>query len=113
MFFAALFSVLCVKTSGMDALSQSQNILKSGLQISGFRKDERILESILKRYVMTLTIMGGIAIGLLAALADILGALVAGTALLLGIMIIFQFYESIVQQHEMDMNPAVKKMMGV
>jgi len=113
MFFAALFSVLWVKTSGMDALSQSQNILKSGLQISGFRKDERILESILKRYVMPLTIMGGIAIGLLAALADILGALVAGTALLLGIMIIFQFYESIVQQHEMDMNPAVKKMMGV
>jgi preprotein translocase subunit SecY len=112
MFFAALFSVFWIKTSGMDASNQAQNILKSGLQIPGFRKDERILESVLKRYVMPLTIMGGMAIGLLAAIADILGTLVAGTALLLGIMIIFQFYESIAQQHAMDMNPAMRKMMG-
>lgn len=112
MFFAALFSVFWVKTSGMDASAQAQNILKSGLQIPGFRKDERILESILKRYVMPLTIMGGMAIGLLAALADVLGALVGGTALLLGIMIIFQFYESIAQQHAIDMHPAMKKIMG-
>ena len=113
MFFAALFSVFWVKTSGMDAGAQAQKILDSGLQIPGFRKDKRILESILSRYVMPLTIMGGMAIGLLAALADILGALVAGTALLLGIMITFQFYQSIAQQHAIDMNPALKKMMGV
>jgi len=111
-FFSSLFSVFWVKTSGMDASNQAQNILKSGLQIPGFRKDERILESVLKRYVMPLTIMGGIAIGLLAALANILGTLVAGTALLLGIMIIFQFYQNISQQHAMDMNPALKKLMG-
>ena len=110
--FASLFSVFWVKTSGMDANNQAQKILNSGLQIPGFRKDERILESILKRYVMPLTIMGGIAIGLLAALADVLGTLVAGTALLLGIMIIFQFYQNIAQQHAMDMNPAMKKFMG-
>lgn len=113
MFFCALFSVFWVKTSGMDAGAQANNILKSGLQIPGFRKDHRILESILGRYVMPLTVMGGLAIGLLAALADVLGALVAGTALLLGIMITFQFYQNIAQQHAMDMNPAMKKMMGV
>jgi len=113
MFFAALFSVFWVKTSGMDAGAQANNILKSGLQIPGFRKDKRILESILARYVMPLTIMGGLAIGLLAASADVLGALVGGTSLLLGIMIVFQFYQNIAQQHAMDMNPALKKMMGV
>jgi preprotein translocase subunit SecY len=112
MFFCALFSVFWVKTSGMDASAQANNILKSGLQIPGFRKDQRILESILSRYVMPLTIMGGMAIGLLAALADVLGALVAGTALLLGIMIIFQFYQNIAQQHAMDMNPTMKKFFG-
>ena len=112
MFFCALFSVFWVKTSGMDASAQANNILKSGLQIPGFRKDQRILESILSRYVMPLTIMGGMAIGLLAALADVLGALVAGTALLLGIMIIFQFYQNIAQQHAMDLNPAMKKFFG-
>ncbi|MFH1359043.1 MAG: preprotein translocase subunit SecY [archaeon] len=112
MFFCALFSVFWVKTSGMDASAQAKNILKSGLQIPGFRKDQRILESILSRYVMPLTVMGGMAIGLLAALADVLGALVGGTALLLGIMIIFQLYQNIAQQHAMDMNPAMKKFMG-
>jgi len=113
MFFCALFSVFWVKTSGMDAGAQANNILKSGLQIPGFRKDHRILESIFSRYVMPLTVMGGLAIGLLAAVADILGTLVGGTALLLGIMITFQFYQNIAQQHAMDMNPAMKKMMGV
>ena len=112
MFFAALFSVFWVKTSNMDAAAQANNILKSGLQIPGFRKDPRILESILSRYVMPLTVMGGLAIGLLAALADVLGTLIAGTAFLLGIMITFQFYQNIMQQHSMDMNPAIKKMMG-
>ncbi len=113
MFLAAVFSIFWVKTSGMDASSQAQNILKSGLQIPGFRKDERILESILARYVLPLTVMGGLAIGLLASSANVLGTLTGGTSLLLGIMIIFQFYQKIVEQHQMDMNPAMKKMMGV
>jgi len=112
MIIAAVFSVFWIKTSGMDASNQAQNILKSGLQIPGFRKDERILESVLSRYVLPLTVMGGLSIGLLAAAADVLGALVGGTSLLLGVMIIFQFYQNIAQQHAMDMNPALKKMMG-
>jgi len=112
MALAATFSVFWIKTSGMDASNQAQNILKSGLQIPGFRKDERILESILSRYVMPLTVMGGLAIGLLASVANVLGTLTGGTALLLGIMIIFQFYQNIAQQHAMDMNPAMKKLMG-
>jgi len=111
--FTAIFSLFWVKTSGMDASNQAQKILQSGLQIPGFRKDERILQSILSRYILPLTIMGGIAIGFLAALANVLGTLVGGTALLLGIMIAFQFYQNIAQQHAMDMNPSLRKVMGV
>jgi len=112
MIFAALFSVFWVKTSGMDAQSQARKILNSGLQISGFRKDERILETILSRYVMPLTVMGGLAIGLLAAISDVLGTITGGTALLLGIMIMFQFYQNIAQQHAVDMHPAMKNFMS-
>ena len=111
MVFAIIFSIFWVKTSGMDAQSQAHNILSSGLQIPGFRKDERILESVLKRYVMPLTVMGGAAIGLLAAVSDLSGTIVSGTALLLGIMIMFQFYQNIAQQHAVDMHPAMKKFM--
>jgi len=107
--FATIFSIFWVKTSGMDAQSQAHNILSSGLQIPGFRKDERVLESVLSRYIMPLTVMGGAAIGLLAAAANLLGTLTSGTALLLGIMIMFQFYQNIAQQHAVDMHPAMKK----
>ncbi len=110
--FSAIFSVFWVKTSGMDAQSQARNIIRSGLQIPGFRKDERILESILARYIMPLTVMGGIAVGLLAAVSDVTGTITGGTALLLGVMITFQFYQNIAHQHAMDMHPALKKMMG-
>lgn len=110
--FSTIFAIFWVKTAGMDAQSQARNIIKSGLQIPGFRKDERILESILSRYVMPLTVMGGIAVGILASVSDIMGTITGGTALLLGTMIIYQFYQNIAQQHAMDMHPAMRKMMG-
>lgn len=111
-FFSVLFAYFWVTTSGMDAKSQAQKILKSGMSIPGFRKDERVLESILKRYVGPLTIMGGIAIGLLASVADLFGALVGGTAILLAIMIVYQFYQNIAQKYALDMNPALRNFFG-
>ena len=111
-FFSTIFAVFWVKTSGMDGKAQAHKIASSGLQLAGFRQDERILETILNRYIMPLTVMGGAAIGLLASVANLLGALVSGTAMLLVIMIFFQFYQSITQQHATDMNPAMRKFMG-
>ena len=112
MVFSALFAVFWVKTSGMDEASQAKNILSSGLQIPGFRKDPRVLESILKRYILPLTIMGGLAIGALAAIANSLGALTGGRSILLAVMIMYQLYQNIAQQHAMDMHPAMKKFFG-
>ncbi|MBU2615729.1 MAG: preprotein translocase subunit SecY [Nanoarchaeota archaeon] len=111
MFFSTIFAVFWVKSSGMGARDQARKIMSSGLQISGFRQDERILESVLERYVMPLTVMGGLAIGFLGAIANMVGALVSGTAILLVIMIMFQFYQNIAQQHEVDMHPAMRKFM--
>jgi preprotein translocase subunit SecY len=112
MIFSAIFAVFWVKTSGMDEQSQAKNIMSSGLQIPGFRKDPRVLESILRRYIMPLTVMGGLAIGALAALADSIGAITSGTAILLAVMIVYQLYQSIAQQHAVDMHPAMRKFMG-
>lgn len=106
-----MFAVFWVKTSGMDAGSVSKQILSSGLQIPGFRRDPRVLEAVLNRYIMPLTIMGGAAVGLLAASADLVGALVRGTGLLLGVMIVYRLYEDIAQQHAYDMYPALRKIM--
>ena len=110
--FSTVFAIFWVKTSGMEAKSQAHKIAASGLQIAGFRQDERVLESILERYIMPLTVMGGMAIGLLASISNLLGALVSGTAILLVVMIMFQFYQNIAQQHQADMFPAMKKFIG-
>jgi len=111
-FFSTMFAVFWVKTSGMDSKAQAKKIVASGLQVAGFRQDIRILESILDRYIMPLTVMGGIAIGLLASVTNLLGALVSGTAILLVIMIMSQFYQNIAQQHATDMNPVMRKFIG-
>jgi preprotein translocase subunit SecY len=112
MVISAIFAVLWVRTAGMDESNQAKKIIASGLQIPGFRKDQRVLESILKRYILPLTIMGGLAVGALSAFADILGALTSGTAILLAVMIIYQLYQNIAQQHAVDMHPALKKMVA-
>jgi len=107
-----VFSMFWVQTAGMDARSQARQIMSSGLQIPGFRKDQRILEQLLNRYIHPLTIMGAIAIGFLASLADLTGALSSGTGILLAVMIIYKLYEEISKQHMMDMNPMMRKFMG-
>jgi preprotein translocase subunit SecY len=109
---SVIFAYFWVQTAGLDARSQAKQMLNSGLQIPGFRKDERVLERMLDRYIMPLTIMGGMAIGILAALADLSGALTSGTGLLLTVMIVYRLYEEIAQQHLMDMNPMMRKFMG-
>jgi preprotein translocase subunit SecY len=108
---SVVFSIFWMQTANMDARSQAKQILSSGLQIPGFRKDERVLEKILSRYIWPLTIVGGAAVGLLAALADLTGALSNGTGILLAVMIVYKLYEEIAKQHMMDMHPAMRKFM--
>ena len=108
---AVIFSLFWMQTAGMDAKSQARQMMASGLQIPGFRRDLRVLETVLNRYIMPLTIMGGALVGILASSADLLGALSYGTGILLAVMIIYKLYEEIANQHMMDMHPALRKMM--
>ena len=69
-------------------------------------------QKILDRYIIPLTVMGGLTVGILAALADLSGALSRGTGILLTVMIIYKLYEDIARQHMYDMNPMMRKFMG-
>lgn len=109
---AAVFSIFWMQSSGMDAKSQAKQMMSSGLQIPGFRRDQRVLERLLGRYVWPLTVMGGLTIGLLSGIADLTGALARGTGILLAVMIVFKLYEEIAKQHMYDMNPMMRKFMG-
>ncbi len=107
-----IFGLFWVQTAGLDPRSQARNIMRSGLQIPGFRKDERVLERMLSRYIWPLSVVGSLAVGLLAAVADLTGALGTGTGILLTVMIVYHLYQTIAQQHMMDMNPMMRKFMG-
>jgi len=109
---ATLFSYMWMKTANMDSSAVAKQMLSSGLHIPGFRRDKRILESILNRYIPALTVMGGAMVGLLAAVADLSGALARGTGILLTVMIIYKLYEEIAKQHAYDMHPALRKIMS-
>ncbi|MBR9692399.1 preprotein translocase subunit SecY [Candidatus Woesearchaeota archaeon] len=107
-----IFGLFWVQTAGLDPASQAKQIMASGLSIPGFRKDQRVLERLLARYIWPLSVIGSIAVGLLASVADLTGALGRGTGILLTVMIIYNLYQTIAQQHVADMNPMMRKFMG-
>ncbi len=108
---SVVFALFWVQTAGLDARSQANQIMRSGLQIPGFRKDPRVLERMLERYILPLTVLGAIAVGVVASFADLTGALGSGTGILLTVMIVYRMYMDIAQQHMMDV-PGMRKMMG-
>src|SRR3989338_1636157 len=80
---AILFSIFWVKTSGMDAESVANQISSIKMQIPGYRQNPRIIKGVLDKYIPPLAVIGGASIGLLASVADILGAFGSGTGILL------------------------------
>ena len=106
---SAVFSVFWVQTSGMDAGKVAEQIQNSGMQIPGFRRDIRIIERLLERYIPNLAILGGMFVGFLAAFTDVISALAGGTSLLLTAMILYQFYETIARENLEEMYPGLSK----
>lgn len=107
-----IFSIFWVQTSGMDAGAVAKQIQSTGLQIPGYRRDIRVIERVLNKYIPPLSIIGGASVGMLAAYADFTLAIGTGTGILLATMIVYQLYEQIATQHMEDMNPALRKFMG-
>jgi len=107
--FSVIFSIFWVNTAGMDSRAVAKQIQRAGLQIPGFRRDPRVIEHVLDRYIPSLTVLGGAFVGFLAAFADFTNALAAGTSILLAVMIVYQLYEQLAYQHLQDMHPAIRR----
>lgn len=107
---ATLFSIFWVTSAGMDAKTVAGQIQSTGMQIPGFRRDIRIIERVLNRYIPALAVIGGAAVGMLAAYADFTGAIGTGTGILLATLIIQNLYEELAMKHMEDMHPAMRKL---
>jgi protein transport protein SEC61 subunit alpha len=104
-FYAALMIFLCwgfskiwIDISGIAPRDVSRQLLDSGYIVPGFRRSEKVLERLLERYIPIVAGLGGLLIGILAATADVLGALASGTGILLMVSIIKQYYEQIAKE---------------
>jgi preprotein translocase subunit SecY len=86
--------------------------MDSGMQIPGYRRSGRPIESILKRYIPVVTVLGGIIVGLVVGLADFLGSFGTGTGILLSVGIIYQYYELLMRERAAEMFPAFRRILG-
>ncbi len=107
------FSKIWIDISGIAPRDVSRQLLNSGYIVPGFRRSEKVLERLLERYIPVVAGLGGVIIGLLAAVADILGALASGTGILLMVSIIKQYYETIAKEQLAQMGEGVASLLGV
>lgn len=102
---AILFGIFWAETSGMDAKSVAHQFGTMGLQIPGYRRDPRLLEKVLEKYISPLIIVSSATVGLLAGLADLTGALGTGTGILLTVGILYKLFEEFKKLKVFDIYP--------
>jgi len=107
-----LFGKFWVETTGLGAEQVAEQIQRGGMQIPGFRRDQRVIERVLNRYIPQITIISSVAVGLLAAGADLLGAIGSGTGILLTVGILYRLYEEIQREQMSEMHPMFRRFMG-
>ena len=109
-----VFAKFWIETTNMGPEAVAKQIQGSGMQIPGFRRDPRIVEKVLERYIPTVTVFSGAMVGFLAAGADMIGTVgqSSGTGVLLTVGIMIRMYEQIGKEQMMEMHPVLRSFFG-
>jgi preprotein translocase SecY subunit len=107
-----LFSKLWIEVGGMGPEQVAEQLIQSGMQVPGFRRSKRPIESLLKRYIPTITIIGGTLVGLISSVSELFGVFGSGMGALLCVSILYQFYQVIIQEQIEDLYPFLKGALG-
>jgi preprotein translocase SecY subunit len=110
--FCAVFSLIWLEVGGLGPDKVAKQLMDSGMQIPGHRRSARPIQTILKRYIPVVTVLGGIIVGLIAGIADFLGVFGTGTGILLSVGIIYQYYELLMRERAAEMFPAFRRILG-
>ncbi len=110
--FCAVFSLIWLEVGGLGPSKVAKQLMDSGMEVPGYRRSGRPIESILKRYIPVVTILGGIIVGLVAGISDFLGVFGSGTGILLAVGIIYQYYELLMRERAAEMFPAFRRILG-
>jgi len=110
--FCIIFSITWLEVGGLGPSTVAKQLVDSGMHIPGYRRSARPIELVLKRYIPVVAILGGIIVGLIAALADFFGVFGTGTGILLSVGIIYAGTGcrdvSSVQPHSRRLTPFLK-----
>jgi len=111
---SVLFAKFWIETTNMGPEAVAKQIQSSGMRIPGFRRDPRVLKKVLNRYIPTVTVISGAFVGILAAMADMVGTVgsTSGTGVLLTVGIMIRLYEEIGKEQMMEMHPVLRGFFG-
>jgi preprotein translocase SecY subunit len=109
---AVLFARLWVEIGGLNPRAVAKNLMDANVQVPGFRRTGLSIEQVLNRYIPTLTIIGGILIGLIAGVSDLFGVFGTGIGILLMVDIILQYYQMLLKEQVEEVSPALAGLIG-
>ncbi|EET89588.1 MAG: preprotein translocase subunit SecY [Candidatus Micrarchaeales archaeon] len=104
-----IFGKFWIEMTGQSPKNMAQQLGETGWQIPGFRRDPRVIENVLNKYVPTITVLGSLFVGLLAAIATLTGAIGTGMGILLTVGIIYMLYQQLEQENLYDTYPILNK----
>lgn len=104
-------SMIWLSVSGMDARSISTQLIDSDIFLKGFRSTPSVIESKITPYIKTVAIIGGLAIGLIAGVGDVLSVIGGGMGVLLAVGIIQQYYQMILEE-TIETHPGIARLLG-
>ena len=110
--FCVVFSLTWLEVGGLGPATVAKQLVDSGMHIPGYRRSTRPIEEVLKRYIPVVTVLGGITVGLIAAIADFFGVFGTGMGVLLSVGIIYQYYQQLMQERVAEMYPAFRSLLG-
>jgi preprotein translocase SecY subunit len=109
---AVLFAKLWVEIGGLHPRQVAKNLMDADVQVPGFRRTGLSIEQMLNRYIPTLTIIGGILIGLIAAISDLFGVFGSGIGILLMVDIVLQYYQMLLKEQLEEISPRLAGLLG-
>lgn len=112
MAFCVIFSLTWLEVGGLGPSTVAKQLVDAGMQIPGYRRSGKAVESILKRYIPAVTVLGGIVVALVAGVSDFFGVFGSGMGILLSVGIIYQYYELLMQERVAEMYPAFRRVFG-
>lgn len=102
-----IFGKFWVEMTGQSPKNVSEQLQDVGWQIPGFRRDPRIIENVLNKYIPSITVLGSIFVALLAALATLSGAIGSGMGILLTVGIMYMLYQQLERDKMLEGLPAL------